>query len=84
MLRGSIESAPYASDDYQAQLEAYEVIASMSRKAHCWDSGVAESFFATAKGDELDHHWFLFHSDARRVIGDCIPSAEFGQKSSLS
>ena len=72
LIHHSDRGSPYASHDYQAQLVAYGMIASMSRKGNCWDNAVAESFFATAKGDELDHHWFSSHGDARRVIADYI------------
>jgi transposase InsO family protein len=37
----------YASDAYRGLLEAHGPIASMSRKRDCWDTAVAESFFAT-------------------------------------
>jgi len=43
----------YASDDYQAELAANGMVASMSRKADCWDNAVAESFFATLEKELL-------------------------------
>jgi putative transposase len=32
----------------------YGMVCSMSRKGDCWDNAVAESFFATLKGDLID------------------------------
>jgi putative transposase len=54
VLRRPIESAQYASGDYQALLAAHGIVCSMSRRGNCWDNAVAESFFSTLK-IELAH-----------------------------
>jgi transposase InsO family protein len=66
--RGSV----YASGDYRAALKSLGAVASMSRKGDCWDNAVAESFFATIKGEALDEHDFETRADANAVIGDYI------------
>ena len=52
--RGSV----YASGDYRAALKECGAVASMSRKGDCWDNAVAESFFATIKGEMIDDRDF--------------------------
>jgi transposase InsO family protein len=52
--RGSV----YASSDYRDALDKLGVTKSMSRKGDCWDNSVAESFFATIKGEMIDHEDF--------------------------
>jgi len=54
LLHHSDRGCQYTSDDYRAALCSMEVSVSMSRRGNCWDNAVAESFFATLKG-ELIH-----------------------------
>ena len=72
LIHHSDRGSPYASLEYRERLKRYDMVASMSRAGDCWDNAVAESFFATLKGDELDHHWFPSHAAARAVIDDYI------------
>lgn len=58
--RGSV----YGSDAYLKALDTYQFQPSMSRKGDCWDNAVAESFFATLKGERLDR---LSFTDIRAV-----------------
>jgi transposase InsO family protein len=53
MLRRPIESAQYASHDYQEALEQTGLMCSMSRRGSCWDNAVAESFFGALKTELL-------------------------------
>jgi putative transposase len=46
--------------------------ASMSRKGDCWDNAVAESFFATIKGEMIDHEVFDTRAEATAAIADYI------------
>ena len=48
------------------------MIPSMSRKGDCWDNAVAESFFATIKGEMIDHEVFTTRAEAIAAIGDYI------------
>ena len=66
--RGSV----YASGDYGRALAAVGARKSMSRKGDCWDNAVAESFFATIKGEMIDHEDFATRAEAAAAIGDYI------------
>jgi transposase InsO family protein len=66
--RGSV----YASGDYRDALKALGAVASMSRKGDCWDNAVAESFFATIKGEMIDERDFETRAEADAAIGDYI------------
>jgi len=66
--RGSV----YASDDYRDALDTLGAVPSMSRKGDCWDNAVAESFFATIKGEMIDHEDFQTRAEATAAIADYI------------
>lgn len=72
MLHHSDRGAQYASSDYQAALKENGIVSSMSRKGNCWDNAVAESFFATLKGELVDHQDYLSRGQARASIGQYI------------
>ena len=54
LLHHSDRGCQYTSFEYRQRLEALGITVSMSRTGNCWDSAVAESFFATLKS-ELIH-----------------------------
>ena len=66
--RGSV----YASDDYGHALARFGAVKSMSRKGDCWDNAVAESFFATIKGEMIDHEDYLTRGAALAALADYI------------
>ena len=66
--RGSV----YASADYADALDALGATKSMSRKGDCWDNSVAESFFATIKGEMIDHEDYETRAQATAAIADYI------------
>jgi transposase InsO family protein len=66
--RGSV----YASGDYGDALMSIGAVKSMSRKGDCWDNAVAESFFATIKGEMIDHEDYQTRAAAIAAIGDYI------------
>jgi len=66
--RGSV----YASGDYGEALTSIGAVKSMSRKGDCWDNAVAESFFATIKGEMIDHADYQTRAAAIAAIGDYI------------
>ena len=66
--RGSV----YASGDYGDALTTIGAVKSMSRKGDCWDNAVAESFFATIKGEMIDHENYQTRAVAIAAIGDYI------------
>jgi putative transposase len=51
LLHHSDQGSQYASYDYQAALRHHGIVCSMSRRGHCWDNAVAESFFSTLKSE---------------------------------
>lgn len=72
LIHHSDRGSPYASAEYRNELEKWGIRASMSRRGDCWDNAVAESFFATLKGEHLDHETFVTRDQARRSIADFI------------
>jgi putative transposase len=72
MVHHSDRGSVYASGDYGAALTAIEAVKSMSRKGDCWDNAVPESFFATIKGEMIDHADYLTRAAALAAIGDYI------------
>jgi putative transposase len=66
--RGSV----YASADYGDALTKLGAVKSMSRKGDCWDNAVAESFFATIKGEMIDHEDYPTRGAAIAAIADYI------------
>src|SRR5205814_9221663 len=51
LLHHSDQGCTYASEDYQAILAASGLTCSMSRRGHCYDNAVMESFFSTLKSE---------------------------------
>ena len=72
LLHHSDRGSVYASGDYRNTLSSLGMIPSMSRKGDCWDNAVAESFFATIKGEMIDHEVFTTRAEAIAAIGDYI------------
>ncbi len=72
LIHHTDRGSPYASDDYRRELATNGMLASMSRKGDCWDNAVAESFFATARVDVIDHAWYPTRASAEFSIGEYI------------
>jgi transposase InsO family protein len=72
LLHHSDRGSVYASSDYRQALTGVAMIPSMSRKGDCWDNAVAESFFATIKGEMLDHEDFETRAEATAAIADYV------------
>jgi len=72
MLHHSDRGSPYASEDYRDALKARGITASMSRTGDCWDNAVAESFFATLKGELVDHENYPSRAVAEASIRDYV------------
>jgi len=70
LLHHSDQGCTYASEDYQAVLEARGIVCSMSRRGNCYDNAVMESFFSTVKS-ELGEH-FESHGVAKMELFDYI------------
>jgi putative transposase len=72
LLHHSDRGSVYASADYGDALTKLKAVKSMSRKGDCWDNAVAESFFATIKGELLDHETYLTRHAAIAAIADYV------------
>jgi putative transposase len=72
LIHHSDRGSPYASEDYRKKLATYDLVASMSRRGNCWDNAVAESFFATLKGELVDHECYATRAEATASIGEYI------------
>lgn len=72
LLHHSDRGSPYASHDYLERLEELGMKPSMSRTGNCWDNAVAESFFASIKGERLDHERYSSFATAHQAIEDYI------------
>lgn len=70
LMHHSDRGSQYASQDYQALLEAYGMIVSMSRKANCWDNAPMESFFHSLKTELVMHCDYKSRDQARASLFD--------------
>ena len=48
--------------------DRHHIVASMSRKANCWDNAVVESFFSTFKFELIEDRVFETREQLREVI----------------
>jgi len=72
MVHHSDRGSVYASVDYGDALTKLGAVKSMSRRGDCWDNAVAESFFATIKGEMIDHEDYPTRGAAIAAIADYI------------
>jgi transposase InsO family protein len=72
LLHHSDRGVQYASSACRALLATYQMEASMSRKANCYDNALVESFFATLKTECFDHQLPITQQQARLMIFDYI------------
>jgi transposase InsO family protein len=62
----------YTSGDYATLADDLAVILSSGRTGQCWDNALAESFFATLKGECLDQQPWPTRAAARRATVEYI------------
>ena len=72
LLHHSDQGGTYASEDYQAVLEANGITCSMSRRGNCYDNAVMESFWGTLKQELVYHEKYQTREQARRSIFEWI------------
>jgi transposase InsO family protein len=72
LLHHSDRGVQYASADYRRVIAAYGLIASMSRRANCYDNATMEAFWSTLKNELVYRHHFATHAQARTAIFDYI------------
>jgi len=70
LLHHSDQGSPYASEDYQKQLEVAGIVCSMSRRGNCYDNAAMESWFSTLKS-ELGER-FESYGEAKEKLFDYI------------
>jgi putative transposase len=58
----------YASSAYRTALQTHRFVASMSRRANCYDNAAMEAFWSTLKIEKLHRHRFNTVSEAHRAI----------------
>lgn len=68
----SDRGSQYACHDFRAELEAFGLTQSMSRKGNCWDNAPMESFFHTLKTEFVHHEGFSTRSEAKLKIFEWI------------
>lgn len=68
LLHHSDRGSQYASQAYQALLQAWKAQVSMSRSGVCYDNAVVESFFATLKVERVHGQHYRSHAEARQDI----------------
>lgn len=71
LLFHSDRGSQYTALAFQQQVSAAHMVASMSRKANCWDNAPMESFFGTLKTECADHV-FVSRAEARSQIFDYL------------
>jgi transposase InsO family protein len=72
LLCHSDRGVQYASADYRRALAQAGLVASMSRKANCYDNATMESFWSTLKWDLVYRRSFATRAQARIEIFDYI------------
>src|SRR5215218_4778050 len=72
VLRRPLEPGQYTSGDYATLADDLAVTLSSGRTGQCWDNAVAESFFASLKGECLGQQPWPTRAAARRATVDYI------------
>lgn len=62
----------FAAHAYRAALAEHHLLASMSRKANCYDNAHIESFWSSLKYEVVYHHRFATRAEARAAIFEYI------------
>jgi putative transposase len=72
LIHHSDRGSQYASHDYRAALKANGLIASMSRRACCYDNAAMESFWHTLKVELIHRRTFQTRAEATQAIFEYI------------
>jgi transposase InsO family protein len=81
LLLHSDRGVQYASGDYRRALSQAGLVASMSRKANCYDNAFMESFWSTLKWELVYRRDFVSRTHARTEVFDYIESFYNRQRS---
>ena len=72
LIHHSDRGSQYCSHEFQKQLAAYGMLASMSRKGNCWDNATSESFFNSLKNERVHGMRYETRDAARADIFEYI------------
>lgn len=72
LIHHSDRGSQYASHAFQAQLEEYGMVCSMSRKGNCWDNAPTESFFNSLKNERVHGTRYSTRAAAEADLFDYI------------
>ena len=72
LIHHSDRGSQYCSHDFQKQLAAYGMLASMSRKGNCWDNATSESFFNSLKNERVHGSRYETRDEARTDLFEYI------------
>jgi transposase InsO family protein len=72
LIHHSDRGVQYASGDYRAALAEHKLVASMSRKANCYDNATMESFWSTLKLELVYRRHFATRAEATTAIFNYI------------
>jgi putative transposase len=66
------QGSQYASGDYREFFVAHNLKPSISRRGHCLDNAVAESFFHSLRAERVKRKVSASRGEARADLFDCI------------
>lgn len=72
LIHHSDRGCQYASEDYRRALANHGMVASMSRRACCYDNAAMESFWHTLKVELIHRHHFQTRAEATQAIFEFI------------
>ena len=72
VIHHSDRGSQYCSHEFQAQLKAYGMTPSMSRKGNCWDNAPTESFFNSLKNERVHGAHYATRDEARAELFEYI------------
>lgn len=72
LMHHSDRGSQYASGAFQARLQEYGMVCSMSRKANCWDNAPTESFFNSLKNERVHGTRYDTRAAAKADLFDYI------------
>jgi putative transposase len=72
LIHHSDRGSQYCAQDYQAQLQQFGLIPSMSRRGNCYDNAPMESFWGTLKNELVHHRRYTTRAQARHEISAYI------------
>ena len=74
MIVHSDRGSQFASALFREKLREHGLLASMSRKANCYDNAFMESFWSSMKYETVYHRKYATRAEARSAIFDYIES----------